>query len=123
MIGYITIGSNDLSVSTPFFDQLFSRLNGKRIYSLDTMVGYSFGDGSTMIIVTKPFDGGHATPGNGAMIALLADTRSQVDEVHALALELGAKDEGTPGMRNKHFYSGYFRDPDGNKFNIHLKPE
>lgn len=120
MISYITIGSNDLSVSTAFFDALFGAINGKKAYSLDKMVGYSFGEGKPMIMVTYPFDGEKASDGNGTMIALAAKDQKQVDVVHALALELGASDEGAPGHRGKHFYGGYFRDPDGNKFNISL---
>lgn len=95
-------------------------MNGARAYSLDNMIGYSFGPKSPMIIVTYPFDGEAATFGNATMIALVAGDRAQVDTIHALALELGAVDEGAPGMRGRNFYGGYFRDPDGNKFNIHL---
>jgi predicted lactoylglutathione lyase len=118
MISYITIGSNDLSASAEFFDALFNAINGTRAYSLDNMVGYSFGSGKPMIIITCPYDGNAATHGNGTMIALAAQDRAQVDSVHALALENGATDDGAPGQRGRNFYGGYFRDPDGNKFNI-----
>ena len=120
MIGYITIGSNDLPASAVFFDTLFTELNGTRAYSLDHMIGYSFGNNTPMIIVTRPHDGETATHGNGTMISLTAKGTAQVDAIHALALSLGATDEGEPGPRGRHFYGGYFRDPDGNKFNICL---
>lgn len=120
MIGYITIGSNDLSASAIFFDTLFGALNGRRAYSLDHMIGYSFGKDTPMIIVTRPFDEKTATPGNGTMISLTAKDTAQVDAIHALALGIGATDEGKPGQRGRSFYGAYFRDPDGNKFNICL---
>ena len=120
MISYITIGSNDLSASAEFFDALFSAINGTRAYSLDKMIGYKFGPEKPMIIVTCPFDGEAASHGNGTMIALAAKDRAQVDAVHALALENGARNDGAPGQRGRNFYGGYFRDPDGNKFNICL---
>lgn len=120
MISYITIGSNDLPASAVFFDALFGAINGARAYSLDNMIGYSFGREKPMIIVTCPFDGKAASYGNGTMIALAARDRAQVDAVHALALENGATDDGAPGQRGRNFYGGYFRDPDGNKFNICL---
>ncbi|WP_299194719.1 VOC family protein [uncultured Litoreibacter sp.] len=120
MISYITIGSNDLAASAVFFDSLFGAVDGTRAYSLDKMIGYSFGPENPMIIVTCPFDGEAATHGNGTMIALAAKDRAHVDAVHALALQIGATDEGTPGRRGKNFYGGYFRDLDGNKFNICL---
>lgn len=120
MINYITIGSNDLSASTAFFDALFGALGGTRAYSLENMVGYGFGSGKPMIIVTCPYDGTPASFGNGTMIALAATNQAQVDAVHALAMRNGATDEGAPGKRGARFYGGYFRDPDGNKFNISL---
>ncbi|WP_298298694.1 VOC family protein [uncultured Litoreibacter sp.] len=120
MISYITIGSNDLAASAVFFDSLFGAVDGTRAYSLDKMIGYSFGPENPMIIVTCPFDGEAATHGNGTMIALAAKDRAHVDAVHALALKIGATDEGAPGRRGKNFYGGYFRDLDGNKFNICL---
>lgn len=118
MISYITIGSNDLPASAIFFDTLFGAMNGSRAYSLDNMIGYSFGSETPMIIVTCPFDGKAASHGNGTMIALAARDRAHVDAVHALALKHGAADDGVPGQRSRHFYGGYFRDRDGNKFNI-----
>lgn len=120
MIGYITIGSDDLSVSADFFDGLFGALGGTRAYSLDHQIGYSFGPKTPMILVTSPHNGEAASHGNGTMVALLARDRAHVDAVHALALELGGADEGLPGPRGRQFYGGYFRDPDGNKFNICL---
>jgi predicted lactoylglutathione lyase len=41
-----------------------------------------------------------------------------VDRCHALALELGGRDEGAPALRPQYhasYYGAYFRDPDGNK--------
>ncbi len=120
MISYITIGSNDLAASAAFFDALFGAVDGTRAYSLDKMIGYSFGPEKSMIIVTCPYDGEAATYGNGTMIALAAKDRANVDAVHAMALKIGATDEGAPGQRGQNFYGGYFRDPDGNKFSICL---
>jgi len=71
-----------------------------------------------MLAIGKPYDGQDATVGNGTMVALAADTREQVDQVYAKAIELGGADEGAPGSRGPEqmgFYGAYFRDPDGNK--------
>ncbi|MCB1356203.1 MAG: VOC family protein, partial [Maritimibacter sp.] len=114
MIGYITVGSNDLAKAAGFFDPLLATLGGSRAYTLDHQIAWGFGEGRPMLVVTRPYDGGPAGPGNGTMVALRAASEAQVDETHALALTLGATDEGAPGARGKHFYGGYFRDPDGN---------
>jgi len=59
------------------------------------------------------------------MVALAARDRAHVDALYALALSLGAKDEGAPGPRPgpSGFYAGYFRDPDGNKLNAFVMGE
>ena len=51
------------------------------------------------------------------MVALVVDSREKVDVLYKKAMELGASDEGPPGARGEGFYTGYFRDPDGNKLN------
>lgn len=120
MIGYITVGSNDLTKAARFFDPLLATLGGSRAYRLDHQIAWGFGPNRPMLVVTRPFDGQQARPGNGTMVALMAASRTQVDQAHALALTLGATDEGAPGPRSPRFYGGYFRDPDGNKFNLFL---
>lgn len=52
------------------------------------------------------------------MIALLAPTRTVVDQVYELALKNGGLSEGQPGLRTQYhpnYYGAYFRDMDGNK--------
>jgi catechol 2,3-dioxygenase-like lactoylglutathione lyase family enzyme len=116
MIGYITVGTNDLDRAEKFFDALLAELGGKRVMSNERMRFYGAGPGQPMIAVCKPHDQKPATAGNGTMVALSAGSREAVDRVYKKAIELGASDEGAPGARSPSFYGGYFRDPDGNKF-------
>ena len=71
--------------------------------------------GSPMLAICTPFDGGAASCGNGAMVAIPGGSRENVDRLHAKAIELGATDEGPPGERMPVFYGAYVRDLDGNK--------
>jgi len=114
MIGYATIGSNDLEKSKTFYDKVLAPLGGKRGFANDRMQGY-VKSGSAMLAVCKPYNGEKASPGNGNMVALPAPTPEIVNEVHALALANGGIDEGKPGARSPSFYGAYFRDLDGNK--------
>ncbi|MEM9473412.1 MAG: VOC family protein, partial [Pseudomonadota bacterium] len=69
--------------------------------------------------VKPPFDGRPASAGNGTMIAFEARSQKQVRDLHSAALVAGGFDEGQPGFREAygpHFYVGYLRDPQGNKF-------
>ena len=116
MIGYVTIGTNDLTRAEKFYDALLAELGGKRVMANDRMRFYGAGQGKPMIAICTPADGDKATVGNGMMVALAADSKEQVDRIYKKAIELGGKDEGPPGARNPRFYGGYFRDLDGNKF-------
>jgi catechol 2,3-dioxygenase-like lactoylglutathione lyase family enzyme len=114
MIGYATIGSNDLEKAKTFYDTVLAPLGGKRTFASDRMQGYA-GAGGAMLAVCTPYNGEQAAPGNGNMVALSAASPDLINQVHALALANGATDEGAPGERMPGFYGGYFRDLDGNK--------
>jgi catechol 2,3-dioxygenase-like lactoylglutathione lyase family enzyme len=124
MIGYATLGTNDLQRAAKFYDALAEALGAKRTMEADTFIAWGDPGGGAGLGLTKPFDGNAATTGNGVMAALQCMDAAQVDAVHKLALSLGAKDEGTPGPRPgpPGFCAGYFRDPDGNKLNVHVVP-
>jgi catechol 2,3-dioxygenase-like lactoylglutathione lyase family enzyme len=115
MIGYITIGTNDLARAGKYYDDLFSDLGAKRGMETDRFIGWSTGPGAPMFSVIKPYDGKPAAPGNGNMISIFVADTKQIDALHAKALKLGGKDEGAPGPRGDGFYGAYFRDLDGNK--------
>lgn len=119
MIGYVTVGTNDLNRAAEFYDQLFAEMGGKRVMEADTFIAWGNSPTSPGLGVTKPFDGKPATVGNGVMVALQANNPAEVDRVYNKAIALGAKDEGPAGPRgDSGFYAGYFRDPDGNKLNV-----
>jgi len=71
-----------------------------------------------LFLIGRPHNRQPHAPGNGQMVAFLAQTREQVRQAHALALAHGGRCEGPPGLRpeyHAHYYGAYFRDPDGNK--------
>ena len=71
-----------------------------------------------LLLVGIPYNGQHASPGNGQMVALLAPNRNAVDQCFAKAIASGGQSEGLPGLRPQYhpnYYGAYFRDPDGNK--------
>ena len=120
MIGYVTVGSNDIEKARNFYDALMPTIGASRIMEFgDNFTMYGTGMGKPGFAVCKPYDGNAATAGNGNMAAIACDSRAKVDALHAKALELGAKDEGAPGVRGdegaRAFYGAYFRDLDGNK--------
>ena len=117
MIGYVTLGTNDLKRAAKFYDELLALLGAKRAMELETFIAWASAPNTPMVSVIKPFDKKPATVGNGVMVALAMDSKAKVDALYKKAMQLGAKDEGAPGPRGDNFYAGYFRDPDGNKLN------
>ena len=118
MIGYVTLGTNDLERAAAFYDELLALVGATRFMQEDTFIAWAVAPDKPALSVTKPYDGQPATVGNGTMIALLVDSQERVHQVYDKAIELGAADEGPAGPRMDGFYAGYFRDLDGNKLNV-----
>lgn len=118
MLGYVTLGTNDLKRAAAFYDTICAEFGVGRMMEFGEFIAWGK-PGVAGIALTKPFNQEPATVGNGVMAAFQAKDRAQVDKVYKLALSLGAKDEGPAGPRgDSGFYAGYFRDPDGNKLNV-----
>jgi len=118
MIGYVTLGTNDLPRAAAFYDALLAEVGAKRLWDLGRGIGWGVAEDQPVLAIMKPYDGKPATVGNGVMVALVVDSREKVDRVYKKALELGGKDEGPAGARGEGFYAGYFRDLDGNKLDV-----
>ena len=115
LVGYVCIGTNDLEVAKGFYDNVFATLDISGFSPGPRGYFYQIEGGTSAFGVIKPENGNEATVGNGAMVALPMDSKEQVDEFYAKAMELGATDEGPPGARMETFYGAYIRDLDGNK--------
>ena len=119
MIGYVMVGTNDLTSAASFYNALMPKIVMMAAEFTSDYVGFapqampqniSF-DG------TKPSNGEYANFGNGTMIALAVDSIEIVSECHKTAIDLGGKSVGEPGFRpaNGDVFYSYVRDLDGNK--------
>ncbi len=115
MLGYCTIGVNDMDRATAFYDALLGELGARTMFSMDRIKGYGLEPGQPMLAICIPYNQEPQSPGNGNMVAIPAGSREKVDQLHARAMELGGTDEGPPGERLPTFYGAYVRDLDGNK--------
>ena len=122
MLSHITVGITDPDRALTFYGPLMKALGSVMKFSEPRWTGWMQpGKDRPLFIITYPFDGQAAAPGNGQMIAFQADSRSVVDNCYVLALRHGGIDEGRPGLRveyHPNYYGAYFRDPDGNKLSI-----
>lgn len=116
MIGYVTLGTNDLERAGAYFDALLADQGATRFMDDGRIIIWGTQPDQPMFAVCKPYDEKPASVGNGTMVALKMDSAEAVKATYDKALELGGTDEGPPGLRGGAFYGGYFRDLDGNKF-------
>jgi predicted lactoylglutathione lyase len=115
MLGYCTLGTDDLKAAAGFYEPIAHILGHARIMESERNVMWgSPGKGALFGVIT-PYDGAPATAGNGTMFGFAADTDEQVDQIYEYVLANGGSDEGPPGERSPQFYGAYFRDPAGNK--------
>lgn len=122
MIGYITLGTNDLPRAVAYYDALFESIGvGRFMEEENYFVAWASAPDTPGVSVTIPYNNAPATVGNGVMVALAMESPEKVDRFYKKALELGGVEEGKPGFRpegnTKGYYGGYFRDLDGNKMN------
>lgn len=120
MIGYCTLGTDDLAASAEFYEPIAKILRHGRVLENERNVMWgSPGQGAMFGLIT-PYDGESATRGNGTMFGFHAETEGQVHQVYDHAKANGGSDEGPPGPRGgDQFYGAYFRDPDGNKLLVY----
>ena len=122
MIGYVTLGTNDLPRAAAFYDALLAEMGVRRLMEFGGRgFGWAAAMDMPMLCIMLPYDGRSAIVGNGVMAGIAVDSREMVDLIHAKALELGGTDEGPPGLRAEGgdgFYAAYFRDLDGNKLDV-----
>lgn len=116
MIGYTTIGVNDMARAEEFYGALLSEIGAKQLFGQDRIKFYGTSPAAAMLAICIPYDEQAQNCGNGNMVAINAGSREVADKLYAKALELGASDEGEPGERVPGmFYGAYVRDLDGNK--------
>lgn len=124
MLSHVTVGVSDIDRAVGFYRPLMEALGWEEKFASRNPPGpwagwVKPGAARPIFIVMRPFDGNDPSPGNGSMVAFTVPRQNTVDEAWELALDLGGKDEGKPGLRRQYhedFYGAYFRDPDGNKF-------
>lgn len=121
---HVTVGTNDLTKSRTFYDNVLNTIGLKRIADLDEN-GTIWGIDAPSFFVLKPANGQPASVGNGGTVSFEAPSRRAIDAFHAAAIAAGSPDEGAPGTRDwaPNAYAAYTRDPDGNKLAVYCFKE
>ncbi len=122
MISHVSIGIRGLGRAIAFYVPLMAELGLVLKFSDENCAGWKHPDvDRPLFVISYPYDGRAAEPGNGQMVALLSPSRATVKSCYTKALENGGTREGEPGLRPHYhpdYYGACFRDPDGNKLCI-----
>lgn len=121
MFSHIFVSVSDFERALAFYNPLMSALGIEPRFcdaSRPWAAWQSSPDPRPLFLLGKPFDKQAHHPGNGQMVAFMAQSRAAVQRAYDIALAHGGTLEGAPGLRpqyHQHYYGAYFRDPDGNK--------
>jgi catechol 2,3-dioxygenase-like lactoylglutathione lyase family enzyme len=114
-LSHVSVGVTDIPRARRFYDAVLATLAIRMMVEFE---GAGYGRDFPEFWIGPPHDGKPASAGNGTHICFKAESKEQVDDFHAKALELGGTDEGAPGLRPEYmpnYYAAFVRDPDGNK--------
>ena len=113
MIGYTTIGVQDLDAAKNFYSEL---LDAEVLVDVGRLAMIGKSTDTPMIAVCQPHNEQAPHPGNGVMVAFRGGSQEGAAAMYNKAIELGATCDGAPGPRIEGvFYGAYVKDPDGNK--------
>ncbi len=115
MLGYTTIGTNNMEKALAFYDELLAEIGGKQLMGMDRIKFYGTSPSAAMLAICTPYDKKAQSTGNGVMIAIPGGSCEGAKKLYDKAIELGATDDGEPGQRMPFFYGAYVHDLDGNK--------
>lgn len=112
MIDHLTLSSAQYEKSKNFYQAALAPLGYKLVKEFGSDVaGFGIGDRLDFWLAndsqkTQPL----------FHLAFVAETREQVDEFYRAALAAGGRDNGAPGLRERHgptYYAAFVYDPDG----------
>lgn len=123
MLSHVTVGITDIDRAVAFYRPLMEALGWEEAFATRNPPGpwagwKPPGAERPLFIVTMPFDReAPAAPGNGPMLAFTVPSRGEVEEIFALALDIGGTDAGAAALPPPaHAAAGAcFRDPFGNR--------
>ena len=112
MIDHITLQVSDLEKSKEFYEKVLSEIGLIKKADFKDAVGFGKKDNNfaneLWLVKGNP---------NNFHLAFRVDSEDEVKNFYNKALELGASDNGGPGIREKYapnYYAAFFHDFDGN---------
>jgi catechol 2,3-dioxygenase-like lactoylglutathione lyase family enzyme len=116
MFAHVGFEVSDLARSAAFYDALFHRIGGRRMYEAEAAIAYGRVNAVFWIVAR----GRPPAPGYGH-VALEAAGKAAVDAAYEAGMANGGRDAGPPGPRPQYgrsYYAAYLLDPDGLKVEV-----
>ena len=110
-IDHVTLRARDLGSSRRFYETALAPLGFGLEFEHEGLLAFGSGEGGRLILYASEW------PVAGFHVAFSAPSREAVDAFHAVALGVGGRDNGAPGLRPEYhggYYGAYVLDPDGN---------
>lgn len=118
IIDHVNLGVKDVESSAIFYEKVLAPVGIKRFFDMpssrtdsgERIIGFGCeADRPIFWIVDNQQVGTHTH------LAFQASTRDQVDEFYRIAIELGAQNNGEPGLRfyHSHYYGAFVIDLNG----------
>lgn len=122
MIDHLTLTSGNYEKTKFFYSKALAPLGYKLVKEFgDDVAGFGIGDRLDFWLA----NGTQATSPT-FHLSFVAESRSQVDAFYNAALEAGGKDNGKPGLRERHspnYYAAFVFDPDGQNIEATCRAE
>ena len=101
MIGYVTMGTNDIKKAAGFYDKLCGEMGMRRIMELDTFIVWGGAGRGGGFALAVPYDGRPMSVGNGVMAAFAVKDKAEVDRVTRWPCRSAAAAKALPGRAPK----------------------
>jgi catechol 2,3-dioxygenase-like lactoylglutathione lyase family enzyme len=109
MIDHVNLPVSDLARATRFYTQVLAELGVPPLIVDVNAQGFGHEDWGFGIVATQG-------PITALHVAFVAPDRPSVDRFHRMAISLGARDNGAPGLRETYdpnYYAAFVIDADG----------
>ena len=122
IVSHVSVGVSNMHKALAFYDPVMATIGASRKATIDLpdlgVVAVAYGKHFPEFWIQLPGNEQPASVGNGQHIGFTASNKDCVHKFHAVALQHGGTDNGTPGPRPDYgdpYYGCFVLDPDGNK--------
>ncbi len=116
MFDHVVFGVRDYEKSKSFYLKVLEPINAAVVFENKLGIELSSDGKSSLCIRRKPEE----SPTH-LHLAFVAENREQVQSFRRIALEIGVKDNGGPGLRldySNQYYAAYVIEPDGHNIEM-----